>query len=129
MTKYVVLKLTTGETLIAESISTSHYSVTVRRPVQVRLVPGIKDGSITEEPVISIYCSFTYDEQFEFKNDNIVYCKPLIDKIGPFYEKTASGLYDVQVVSVNVRDYDGGADALVDDEIALDDTVKTKIVH
>jgi hypothetical protein len=92
-------------------------------------VPSIKDGSIAEEPVISIYCSFTYDEQFEFKNDNVVYCKPLIEKIIPFYEKTAAGLYEVQVVSVNVKDYNGGIEPLLDEETFMENVVKTKIVH
>jgi hypothetical protein len=129
LSKYVVLKITTGETIIAELLVASHHSVIVRRPVQVRLVPSIKDGSIAEEPVISIYCSFTYDEQFEFKNDNVVYCKPLIEKIIPFYEKTAAGLYEVQVVSVNVKDYNGGIEPLLDEETFTENVVKTKIVH
>lgn len=131
MTKYVISKLVSGEVLISELVTASQYSVTLKRPVQVRLVPTIKDGDIAEEPVISIYCQFTLDEEFEFKNDQVVYCKPLIEKIIPFYLKTADGLYNVEIANVTVKEYDRGIDALTEDEtkLSIDDLVKSKILH
>lgn len=130
MNKHVILKLSTGETLISEMINASQYSIIVKRPVQVRLIPTIKNGEVAEEPVISIYCQFTYDEEFEFKNDMVVYCKPLIERIIPFYQKTAAGLYDVTVTNVSVKEYDQGLEPLIDEEaFTVDDLIKSKIVH
>lgn len=132
MNKHVILKLVTGETLVAELLSSSHHSITVRRPVQVRLLPTVREGNIAEEPVISIYCSFTYDEEYEFRSDTVIFCKPLIDRIIPFYEKTADSLYNVEILTVKVKDYTGTSEAepMVEEEtFTAEDFIKSKIVH
>ena len=130
MTKHVILKLISGETIMAELINSSSYAVTVRRPVQVRMIPSVKDGVISEEPLISIYCQFTYEDEFEFKDSIIVYCKPIIDRIAPFYEKTAKSLYEVEVTHVSIKEYDHGIDNLREDPgLNIDEFDKSKIVH
>ena len=131
MSKYVITKLISGEVLVSELVSASQHSITLHRPVQVRLVPVARNNDIAEEPVISIYCQFTSEEDFEFKNDHVVYSKEIIDKLIPFYQKTADGLYNVTVTSINVKEYEGDTKELAEDDTTatMTDFIKNKILH
>jgi hypothetical protein len=130
LNNYVVLKLVSNEMLMAELAEVYETGISVKRPIQVRMVPTIKDGEVAEEPVVSIYCQFTYDEYYDFENSNIIYCKSLVDKIIPFYIKTAAGLYDVEITNVKVKEYDQGIDALKEEPtFTVVDLDKSKIVH
>lgn len=130
MNNYVITKLLSGETLMAEVVNSDKYRIYLKRPVQVRMVPIMKDGRIAEEPVISIYCQFTYEEDFDIKHEMVVFCKPLINSIVPFYIKTANDMYEVEVTNVSMKEYDQGIDALKEEStFTIVDLDKSKIVH
>ena len=86
--------------------------VIINRPIQVRMVPTAgKDGDIVEQPVITMYCQFSGEETYEFKNEQVVFCKELYPKIADFYRKTADDMYAVEVTRVKVKEADDISDA------------------
>jgi hypothetical protein len=60
----------------------------------------------------------------------VVFCKPLINSIVPFYIKTANDMYEVEVTNVSMKEYDQGIDALKEEStFTIVDLDKSKIVH
>ena len=105
--KNVILKLVSGETIIGELTASGDTSVSIRRPIQVRMIPTMgSDGEYHEQPVITMYSQFTFEEGFEFKNSHIVYCKELYKRISDFYQKTSEEMYSVEITKVMVRNND-----------------------
>lgn len=126
MNKHVIVKLLDGESVIGELVGASEYSITIKRPIQLKIIRHMREGQEVEEPLVSIYCQFSYDEEFEFKNSMVVYCKELIERIVPFYIKTSNSLYEVEITNVVVKDYDPKEDSTT---FTISEFDVSKIVH
>lgn len=124
----MILKLVSGETIMGDLIDSRQGILRINRPIQVRMVPTkMKDNQIDEQPVITVYCHFTSEEAFEFRDDHVIYCKEVYKRIAEFYKKTADEYYNVEVNTITVKSLEEVFD---DQEIAnifsdlVDDTKK-----
>lgn len=88
MSEYVVMKLVSGETLIANLLNQTPDGVHVLNPLQVKLIPvSNEEGEYGETAISSKYCQFTEEVDFTFNAKDIIYCKPLNSKMIPLYTK------------------------------------------
>lgn len=118
--KTVILKLACGDNVIGEELLSNASGVSIKRPIQVRMIPyQSESGEIIEKPIITMYCQFSDDEEFLFLKNQIVYCKEVIPKIAEFYVKIAKEFYSVAITRV-VTD---------DDSIFIDETDTKDIIN
>lgn len=86
MDNYVVLKLITGEQLLATLLNETEDGVVVLDPIVVRMIPTV-GGSLSEQAVTSLYCQFSDDKDFAFDYKNVIYIKDMATKMIPYYKK------------------------------------------
>ena len=87
MDNYVVLKLVTGEQLLATLVNETDDGIVILDPITVRMIPTVGGGAMTEQAITSIYCQFSDDKMFVFDYKNIIYCKEMSSKIVAYYKK------------------------------------------
>lgn len=87
MSEYVVLKLCTGDQLMAEVANETLDGISVLNPIQVKSFPVMQDGEYGEQVVSNRYCPFSEDPQFTFNYKDIIYCKDLNPVIVKYYKK------------------------------------------
>ena len=99
MSKYSVLKLTTGEQMIVKVASEGRDGVVVLDPIVIKQIPTVtKTGEIHERVMVARYCHYTDDNSFFFRHTDIIFVKPLKSKFNKYYEdavedfKAADGL-------------------------------------
>lgn len=83
--EYVVLKLVTGEQIMAVKRNESPTSVTIEYPMLIKSFPFMNDGEIGEHVTAAPYCKFTDDKLFEFKKRDIIFEKRVHQYAIPFY--------------------------------------------
>ncbi len=99
MNNYVVMKLITGEQIIATLLNESIAGILVLDPILVRMVSESNNGVYTEQAITSTYCQFSNDQSFVFDHKNIVFCKDLNPKMIPFYIKVCAALKKSSIIS------------------------------
>ena len=86
MDNYVVLKLITGEQLLATLLNETEDGIVILDPISVRMIPTV-GGTLSEQAVTSLYCQFSDEKMFTFDYKNVIYIKELSSKIVPYYKK------------------------------------------
>ena len=86
MIDYVVVKLVTGETIMAVLASQDEEKIELYNPMVVKTIQIQRDGKSYEQTVTVPYCPYTEDQDFVFENRDVMYVKPLHRKIIPFYQ-------------------------------------------
>ena len=87
MSEYVVLKLCTGEQLLAAVENETPDGIMVLDPIQVKMIPMMDQGEYVEQVVSNSFCQFTKERQFTFNYKDIIYCKELNPIIVKYYKK------------------------------------------
>ena len=82
---YVVLKLVTGEQIMAVKRAESNSSITIEYPMLIKAYPFMNNGEMGEHVTASPYCKFAEDKVFEFKKTDIVFEKKVHKYAIPFY--------------------------------------------
>lgn len=93
MTEYVVLKLVTGEQILASISNEFEDSVVILFPILLKSVPIVKNGMVYEKIATAEYCAFTDDKEFNISRKDIVYMKPMNKTIAIMYQRTLQELY------------------------------------
>ena len=86
MIDYVVVKLTTGETLLAMLAAQDEEKIELYHPLVVKAIQLQRDGKLYEQTVTNVYCPFTEDQDFVFENADVLFVKPMHTKIIPYYQ-------------------------------------------
>lgn len=86
MIDYVVVKLTTGETLLAILAAQDEEKIELFHPLVVKAIQVQREGKLYEQTVTNAYCPFTEDQDFVFENADVLFVKPMHSKIIPFYQ-------------------------------------------
>ena len=81
--KYVVIKLITGQELVAHSIEETDYDIKVIFPMIVRTVASSQLGRPTESIVLSPYSYFSAQDEYVFQKYNIL----IVHELDPKYEE------------------------------------------
>jgi hypothetical protein len=84
---YVVLKLVTGEQIMAVKRAESNNSITIEFPMLIKSYPFMNNGEMSEHVTASPYCKFSEDKIFEFRKTDIVFEKKVHKYAIPFYVK------------------------------------------
>lgn len=87
MSEYAVLKLCTGEQLLAVLLNETIEGVTILDPIQVKLIPMYDEGEYVEQAITNNYCQFTQDRRFTFNWKDVIYCKELDPVMIKYYKK------------------------------------------
>lgn len=82
---YIVIKLVTGEQIMAVKRNESNNSITIEYPMLIKSYPFMNNGEMSEHVTASPYCKFTDDKLFEFKKSDIVFEKKVHKYAIPFY--------------------------------------------
>jgi hypothetical protein len=90
----VVVKLITGETIMASIVHQSRDSLILLNPITVRSITVTTDGGPMERTVTNPYCTLTQDREFIFDWSHVVTIKPLHTGIIAFYEKLINSFED-----------------------------------
>ncbi len=87
MSKYSILKLTTGEQMIVKVDYTTDDGVGVLNPIVIKQIPTVtKTGDIHERVMVARYCHYTDENNFFFRHSDVVFIKPLKNKFYKYYE-------------------------------------------
>lgn len=87
MSEYVVLKLCTGEQLLATLLNETEEGITLLEPIQVKLIPMFDEGEYVEQAITNNYCQFTQDRRFTFNWKDVIYSKELDPVMVKYYKK------------------------------------------
>jgi len=96
LSEFVVLKLVTGEQLLAEVLYEFEDSIVINFPILLKTVPLVKDGIVYERVATAEYCSFTDDKEFNIHRKDIVFVKPMSKSIELLYQRTLQEMYIIQ---------------------------------
>lgn len=77
MDRIIVLKLISGEEIVATFIEESEYEVSVMFPMMVKYMPKITEGRVVEAITLAPYSHFASDDIFTFVKSHIMFCKEL----------------------------------------------------
>ena len=94
MSDCVVVKLITGETIMASVINETQDSLILLNPITVRSITVTTDGGPMERTVTNPYCTLTQDREFVFDWSHVVTIKPLHTGIIAFYKKLIDSFED-----------------------------------
>lgn len=80
---YIVLKLNTGEQLMAILEQEDATHIQILDPMIIRTIPVLSEGRehVTAHP----YCQFTGDNVFDIDKKNVIFIKPLLRTMIPHY--------------------------------------------
>ena len=87
MNEHVVLKLCTGEQLLATLLNETLEGITVLDPIQVKLITAYDEGEYVEQAITNNYCQFTQERRFTFNWKDVIYCKELDPVMVKYYQK------------------------------------------
>jgi hypothetical protein len=87
LSEYVVLKLCTGDQLMAAVVNETADGISVIDPIHIKTIPVMQEGEYVEQVISSIYCQFTKERHFTFNHKDMIYCKQLNPIIVKYYKK------------------------------------------
>ena len=83
---YVVLKLISGEEIVAAVVDETSDEITVMMPMVVRYVPKMMGVKVVESVLLAPYSQFVDDDVYTFDKHNLLYLKNMDQRFIPNYE-------------------------------------------
>lgn len=74
---YIIMRLTTGEQVMATLDAEDHNYVHVSHPLVVRMTPIIENGHMAERVTAQPFCQFSTDKYYDIPKSCIMFVKPL----------------------------------------------------
>ena len=90
---YMVLKLISGEQILAAVTAEFDESVVINFPLVLKSVPAVKNGMIYEKIATAEFCSFTDDKEFNISRKDIVFMKPMKRAVAIMYQRSLEEMY------------------------------------
>ena len=92
-TDYVVMKLISGEQILAAVMAEFDESVVVAFPLVLKSVPAMKNGMIYEKIATAEFCAFTDDKEFNIHRKDIIFMKPMKKNVALMYQRSLEEMY------------------------------------
>ena len=92
--EYIVVKLLTGETVMATLLHESDDTIIVNNPIVVRAITVTTDGGSVEKTVTNPYCTLTLEREFYFDRRHVLFVQPLHPTVIAFYNKLVTAFED-----------------------------------
>lgn len=83
--RYVVVRLITGETLMATLGEVSRNTTKLKDPIQLKTIQINTTSGIVEKTITSQFCTITEDPDYTFLNQHILFMKNLHPVIAGMY--------------------------------------------
>lgn len=120
---FVILKLVSGEQVMATLTGEDAESIAVEYPMVIRLIPFVQEGKAQEHVTAAPFCQFSDDKQFTISRTNIIFIKKMHQMIIPHYSR----LVDEHEASVLVRKEANGSVSRISldgDDVTLEEIQK-----
>ena len=83
--EFILLKLTTGETLVATIRAEDEQTISVEYPFELKTIHDRRQDMVVDVTAAAPFCGFAEDRKFTFKKDNLMFTKLLHNFSIPFY--------------------------------------------
>ena len=83
--QFILLKLTTGETLVATIRSEAEQTISIEYPFELKTIHDRRQDMVVDVTAAAPFCGFAEDRKFTFKKDNLMFTKLLHNFSIPFY--------------------------------------------
>ena len=83
--QFILLKLTTGETLVATIRSEDEQTISIEYPFELKTIHDRRQDMVVYVTAAAPFCGFAEDRKFTFKKDNLMFTKLLHNFSIPFY--------------------------------------------
>lgn len=83
--QFILLKLTTGETLVATIRSEDEKTISIEYPFELKTIHDRRQDMVVDVTAAAPFCGFAEDRKFTFKKDNLMFTKLLHNFSIPFY--------------------------------------------
>jgi hypothetical protein len=89
----VIIRLVTGEQLIARLLNNTPDGILVFRPIVLKYYPAIENGKVGEKLTTALFSPLSCDESFVFDIRHCISISKLHSKITPHYLNVSEDLY------------------------------------
>lgn len=100
---YVLIKLTTGEQLMAQFTAEDATHIAVSNPMLLRIIPQAIDGRISEHVTAAPFCHFAEGTDFVLPKSSIMFVKPLKQSIIQHYRNVVEESADTVIAPNDKR--------------------------
>ena len=83
--EFIILKLTTGETLVATIRADAPETISVQYPFELKTIHERRQDMVVDVTAAAPFCGFAEDRNFTFKKEDIMFTKVLHNFSVPFY--------------------------------------------
>ena len=83
--EFILLKLTTGETLVATIRAEDEQTISIEYPFELKTIHDRRQDMVVDVTAAAPFCGFAEDRKFTFKKDNLMFTKLLHNFSIPFY--------------------------------------------
>ena len=101
-----VIKLSTGEQIIAQLINQTPDGIIVLRPITLKYVTVLVEGSMSERITTQLYCPVSDQESFVFDARHCIYVNRLHPRIIPHYKRLSEEMYSSLHRAVSLDELD-----------------------
>ena len=118
MNNCVVLKLITGEQILATLLKDTENGIVISNPIQIRTMPIMTKGEYNEQTLTNKFCQYTDETEFTFNQRNVIYCKPLHSSMIDHYNKLVLA-FGEERPAISSLDLDSPEDTRLDNHVNL----------
>ena len=83
--EFILLKLTTGETLVATIRAEDDDTISIEYPFELKTIHDRRQDMVVDVTAAAPFCGFAEDRKFTFKKNNLMITKLLHNYSVPFY--------------------------------------------
>ena len=83
--EFILLKLTTGETLVATIRAEDDDTISIEYPFELKTIHDRRQDMVVDVTAAAPFCGFAEDRKFTFKKNNLMFTKLLHNSSVPFY--------------------------------------------
>ena len=108
--EFILLKLTTGETLVATIRAEDEQTISVEYPFELKTIHDRRQDMVVDVTAAAPFCGFAEDRKFTFRKDNLMFTKCLHNFSIPFYIELVEEyekLVDIPVPKKRLSDTQG----------------------
>ena len=108
--EFILLKLTTGETLVATIRAEDEQTISIEYPFELKTIHDRRQDMVVDVTAAAPFCGFAEDRKFTFRKDNLMFTKLLHNFSIPFYIELVEEyekLVDVPVPKKRLSDTQG----------------------
>lgn len=101
---YIIMRLTTGEQVMAMLDAEDHTHLHISFPLVVKMTPIIQDGKLTEHVTAQPFCHFSDDKYYDIPKTSVMFFKPLHEIMVHHYLRIVESYEETVLVQTPQRE-------------------------